>query len=85
MPVAHCAAGRLWRTSAVVEATTDRNTAPNSKPETSVTGHAALSTGSKVATPSRALSTACGWPPRKRSSRPAQSRDEATQATPSKA
>ena len=64
MPWAQREDGRLWRTSAVVEATTERNTPPNSSPETSATGAEALSTGSKVATPSSPLSSACGCPPR---------------------
>ena len=85
MPAAHCASGRLCRTSAVVDATTDRNTAPNSRPEASTTGQAPVSTGSTVASPSRPLSSASAPPPRARSSSPAQMREEASTASPSKA
>ena len=84
MPAAHCALGRLCRTKAVVDATSDKNTAPNSRPEASTTGHAAVSAGSTVARPSRALSSASAPPPWARSSRRAQMRADATTARPSR-
>ena len=83
MPAAHCACGRLWRTKAVVDATTDRNTAPNSSPDASTTGHAPVSAGRMVATPSSAFSSASAPPPWARCSRPAQMRADATTASPS--
>ncbi len=58
MPAPHAAGGRLCRTSAVVEATSDKNTAPNSRPEASTTGQAEVSAGSTVARPSKAHSSA---------------------------
>ena len=85
MPAAHWLGGRLWRTSAVVEATTDRNTPPNSRPETITSGQAVVTAGSSVATPSNAFSSASAWPFLWRSSRPAQMRDEAITASPSSA
>ena len=45
MPAAHSEAGRLCRTSAVVDATTERNTPPNSRPDSSTSGHAVVSAG----------------------------------------
>ena len=54
---------RLWRTSAVVEATSDRNTAPNRRPEVNTASGCALSTGSNVASASSASgSPATGRP-----------------------
>ena len=85
MPLAHSAWGRLCRTSAVVEATTDKNTPPNNSPDASTTGQADVSAGSSVATPNKAFSRANASPPRLRSSRPAHTRDEATTARPSSA
>lgn len=85
MPLAQSACGRLCRTSAVVDATTDRNTPPNSSPEASTTGQAPVSAGSTVATPSSAFSRASASPPRLRSSSPAQMRDDSTTASPSSA
>ena len=52
------------RRQVVVDATTDRNTAPNSAPEANTATGCALATGSSVATASSASSTASGWPPR---------------------
>ena len=77
MPAGHGAGGRLWRTSAVVEATSDRKTAPNSRPEANTASGCVLSTGSSVASASSALRSASDSPPRKRCSIPAQSHDEA--------
>ena len=85
MPAAHCACGRLWRTKAVVDATTDRNTAPNSSPEVSTSGHARVSAGKIVATPSSAFNSASAPPPLARFSSPAQMRADATTARPSSA
>ena len=85
MPAAHCAPGRLCRTRAVVLATTDRNTAPNNRPEASSSGQALVSAGTMAATPSSAFSRASAWPLRCRSSRPAQMREDATTANPSSA
>ena len=45
MPVAHCAGAVLCRTSAVVDATTDRNTAPTRSPEAMTLGRVAIATG----------------------------------------
>ena len=83
MPAAHCAGGRLWRTSAVVEATRDRNTAPNKAPDANTATGCALTTGSSVATASSPLSKASGCPPLKRCSSPAHSHDDATTPSPS--
>ncbi len=55
MPVAQALCGRLCRTSAVVDATTDKNTPPNSRPEASTTGHAEVSAGSTVANAEQAV------------------------------
>ena len=85
MPAGHWAVGRLCRTSAVVEATTDRNTPPNSRPDASISGQAVNSAGNTVATPRSALSKARAPPPWARSSKPAHRRLEATTATPSRA
>ena len=85
IPLAHSACGRLCRTSAVVEATTDKNTPPNSRPDPSTTGHAPVMAGKMVATPSSAFSRARASPPRLRSSSPAHTRDDATTASPSSA
>src|SRR5690606_32820083 len=83
MPPAHSAAGRLWRTSAVVDATSDRNTLPNSSPDAKTATGCALSTGNTVASASRPLSSASASPPRQRCSTPAHSHDEATTPRPS--
>jgi hypothetical protein len=63
MPAAHCEGGRLWRTSAVVEATTDKNTPPNNSPEANTSGQALNTAGMTAATPSKPLSKANGCPP----------------------
>ena len=84
MPEAHCALGRLCRTSTVVDATTDRNTAPNSRPDASNSGQEPPSAGSRVATPSKAFNSACGRPSLKRSSKLAHRRGDTTTATPSR-
>jgi len=73
----------LWRTKAVVDATSERNTAPNNNPDASTTGHAPVSTGSSVATPSSALSSASAPPPLALSSSRAQMRADAITARPS--
>jgi len=52
MPADHACGGRLWRTSAVVEATTDRNTAPKSMREANTAKSALLRMGTSVATAS---------------------------------
>jgi hypothetical protein len=84
MPPGHAAAGRLWRTSAVVDATTERKTPPNSAPEANTTSGAALSTGINVATASRPLNRASGPPLRWRCSSPAHSHDDAITPAPSR-
>ncbi len=58
MPPAQAAGGRLCRTSAVVEATTDRKTLPNSAPDANTASGCALSTGSAVATASKRIQQA---------------------------
>ena len=82
-PDGQTAASQLWRTSAVVDATTDRNTAPNKAPEAKTATGCDDSTGSSVASASRPLSSDSGRPPRWRCSRPAHSHDEATTPAPS--
>ena len=74
---------RLWRTSEVVEATSDRKTAPNSSPDANTASGLTLSTGSSVAIASSALSRASALPPRDRCRSRAHSHDEATTAAPS--
>ena len=85
IPAAHWLAGKLWRTSAVVDATTDRNTAPDNNPDTSTSGHASLIAGNMVATPDKALSSASGRPSLQRSSNQAHNCGDAITATPSSA
>jgi hypothetical protein len=85
IPAGHAAGGRLCRTSAVVAATTDRKTLPNSAPEAKAATGWALSTSSSVASASRPFSSASGRPSRWRCSRPAHSQDEAITPAPSKA
>ncbi len=85
MPLAHPVGSRLRRTSAVVEATTDRNTPPNNAPDASSSGSQCVSAGSTIATPSKPFSSASASPPAARSSSPAQMRDDAITATPSSA
>ena len=81
MPAGHAAGGRLWRTSAVVDATSERNTrAEQQRPRRTTASGCALSTGSSVATASSAFSIASDSPPRKRCSRPAHSHDDAITA-----
>jgi hypothetical protein len=83
MPAAHAGGARLWRTKAVVDATTDRKVQPNSMHDSATTTGCVLSTGSSVATARMALSCASGRPPRWRCSRPAQIHDDATVHAPS--
>ena len=85
MPAPQAAWGKLCRTNAVVDATSDKNTATNNRPDASTTGQEEVSAGNSVANPNRPLSKASTWPPLYLSSRPAQMRDEATTAAPSKA
>ena len=85
MPAAHCDGTRLCFTMAVVEATTDKKTPPNNKPETSIMGHALEITRMTVATLSKAFKIDKDCPPRYRFNKPAQILDEATTASPSKA
>ena len=75
----------MCRTNAVVDATTDKNTAPKSKPDTSTTDHHWVSAGRMVATPNKAFSVASGRPSWCLSSKRAQMRLDAITATPSKA
>jgi hypothetical protein len=63
MPLPQSDGGKLCRTNAVVDATKDKNTAPNSSPDTNITAQWALSVGNSVAKPNRALSKASTWPP----------------------
>ena len=65
MPAAHWLCCRLWRTSAVVLATTDKNTPPNSSPDSNTNGHMAVSAGSTQAMPSSKFSIASACPPLK--------------------
>ena len=51
MPAPTAPAAGCARTKAVVDATTDRNTAPNSRPEASTSGQASDSAGISVASP----------------------------------
>ena len=83
MPAAHWLCGRLCRTSAVVLATSDKNTPPNITPDNSTSGHTLVMAGINVAQPSSAFKTASACPPLNRSSKPAQTRDDAMTATPS--
>src|ERR1700761_3494293 len=75
--------GRLCRTSTVVDATAESSTAPKATPETNTIGTAAVSAGKIETAPAMALKIASDSPPLKRSSIGAQSRDDATTATPS--
>ena len=54
MPAAHWLCGKLWRTMAVVLATTDKNTPPNITPDSKTKGQAAVSASKTVAQPSSA-------------------------------
>ena len=83
IPFAQPSGGRLWRTKAVVDATADRNVAPNSTPDANAATGCTNIAGISVAMPSSALSTASAWPPRIRSSSPDHSRADTTVATPS--
>ena len=65
MPEAHCAAGKLCFTMAVVDATTDKNTAPNKTPDNNMAGHAEVKAGMSVATLNNAFKMANAWPPLK--------------------
>ena len=85
MPRAQPAGGRLWRTKAVVEATTDRKVAPNSAHDSPIARTFDPATGIAVATASSAFSSASAWPPRKRCSTSAHSQDDATVHSPSSA
>ena len=69
----------------MVDATTDRNTLPNSAPDTNTATGWLLSTGSTVASASSPFSSASVCPPRQRCSSPAHSHDDAITPTPSSA
>ena len=58
MPLPQAAGAKLCRTSAVVDATSDKNTPPNSRPEHRITAQWALRVGNRVARPNKALSSA---------------------------
>src|SRR5204862_218297 len=83
IPAGHAAGARLWRMSEVVEATSERKTAPNSRPEAKTASGCTLSTGSNVATATSAFSSASAPPPRDRCSNLAHNHDDATTAAPS--
>ena len=51
MPLPQAAGSKLCRTNAVVDATKDRNTAPNSSPDAKITAQWALKVGNSVAKP----------------------------------
>ena len=85
IPVGQSDARVLCRTSAVVEATTDKNTAPNNTPENNSAGHTEVSAGSSTAAPNSAFRVAKARPLLCRANKPAQMREEATTASPSNA
>ena len=64
MPEAHDVGGKLCFTMAVVEATIDKKTPPNIKPDSIIMGKADVIAGMTVATLSKALRNAKAWPPR---------------------
>ena len=85
MPLAHWFCGRLCRTSAVLEATIDRNTPPNTMPDNIKTVKLLDTAGTSVAIPNKPLSKAMARPPFSRSSKRAQTREDAITARPSTA
>ena len=63
MPAAHALGARLWRTSAVLEATMDKKTPPNSSPETTIREKLCVSAGNITAKPNKAFKRAMAPPP----------------------
>ena len=85
MPAGQSCAYKLCRTSAVVDATTDKKTPPKTMPDSNTTGHALVNAGRIVAVPSNAFNVANARPLLCLSSKLAHTRKDAMQATPSSA
>ena len=85
IPVAHWDAGRLCRTKAVLDATTDKNTAPNNRPEAITATALGVNAGTMVARPNKAFRMAKAPPALARLSKPDHKRDDTKTAHPNKA